>query len=272
MRKTKHESRLFTALKKGCTFLTASTTMFTLALPTLTAQASPMNHDEQQSTTAEPMNFGDSDQFKVLWQPFTATYEIRSSKVPFTGKVERSLNQSPEGHWVANSNAKAFASKVHETSHFMLTSDCKVKSTAFSYKRKVFGKTKAWSITTDWATQQIHYQAKKQDQKLDFTSETLADRLSEQFSVRCFVGMGVEHFTIDAVRRDQLKTQKYKRIGSENLDTAIGTIEAVKVEKQHESDKRKTSLWFSPQHNYRLVKLIQTDEGETLTIDIKKLP
>lgn len=282
MRKLKTQSHPSNALKKGSAVFA---TTLALALPSHTLHASPPDQnqtssapDTMQTTQAKPQQDNllqqpnTRDTLTALWQPFTATYEIRSSKVPFTGRVERSLNQSPEGHWVASSKAKAFASKVQETSHFMITDGCQVKSTAFSYKRKVFGKTKDWSITMDWPEKQIHYKTKKQTQTLSLTTDTLADRLSEQFSVRCFVSMGAEAFTINTIRRDQLKTQSFKRMGQETLDTALGTLEAIKVEKEHDSDKRKTTLWFSPEHNYRLIKLIQQDDDETLTIDVKALP
>lgn len=233
------------------------------------AAKSPQNANV--TTTQSPI-MGPIMADTMIWQPFKATYQIKSSKVPFTGNVERSLSQNDAGQWVANSTAKAFASKVYETSHFTLGQNCLVKSNAFSYKRKVFGKTKAWTITTDWTSKQFKYESHKTSQTVPFTGDALADRLSEQFSVRCFVATGADTFSIDTVRRDELKTQLFKRIGQENLETALGTLETIKIEKQHDSDSRETHLWFSPKHNFRLVKLVQTDEDETLTIEIKSLP
>jgi len=204
------------------------------------------------------------------WTPSSATYEISSSKVPFKGRVERSLRQDPAGHWIARSSAKAFASRITETSLFNVGPGCTVKTAQFTYERKVFGKTKAWHISTDWTEKQIGYSTQGQTQTSPFNTASLADRLSEQYSVRCFVRSGAEVFSIHVVRKDQLKQQTFKRLGVEILATPQGELETIKVEKEYESDDRKTSLWFAPNLDYQLVKIVQHDDGETITIELRE--
>ncbi|MEJ2756749.1 MAG: DUF3108 domain-containing protein, partial [Gammaproteobacteria bacterium] len=201
-------------------------------------------------------------------------YSIRSSAIPFEGKITRALRQNQNGEWEAHTHAKAFASSVEENSRFTLQ-DCDVKSQHFYYKRTVFGKKKFWSLHFDWPNKRVTYTLEKSDDQhppLAIETASLADRLSEQFSVQCHVSRGEASFTLPAIHKDKVSIHHYQIVGEELLETPNGKLSTIKVIKQHENPERITTVWLAPSYRYLMVRLIQKDDDETLRVEIKQFP
>ena len=74
----------------------------------------------------------------------------------------------------------------------------------------------------------------------------LANQTGNLFEIPIVDGVGIE-------------IQRFRIIGEEVLDSAIGTLNCVIVERIKEvDDKRTTTIWFAKDHSYLLAKLEQT--------------
>jgi hypothetical protein len=76
-------------------------------------------------------------------------------------------------------------------------------------------------------------------------------------------------FEIPIVDGADIEIQRFRIIGEEVLDSAIGSLNCVIVERIKEvDDKRTTTIWFAKDHFYLLAKLEQTT-ASGLTINLK---
>ena len=57
------------------------------------------------------------------------------------------------------------------------------------------------------------------------------------------------------------------------METALGNFKAIKLRRDRGTDsKRETWIWFAPELNYQLVKLLQTEtDGKSYSLVIKAL-
>ncbi|MFT4749479.1 MAG: hypothetical protein ACI9E4_001156 [Pseudohongiellaceae bacterium] len=76
-------------------------------------------------------------------------------------------------------------------------------------------------------------------------------------------------FEIPIIDGADIEIQRFKIIAEEVLDSAIGRLDCVIVERiKDDDDKRTTTIWFAKDHSYLLAKLKQTTAGG-LTISLE---
>jgi hypothetical protein len=76
-------------------------------------------------------------------------------------------------------------------------------------------------------------------------------------------------FEIPIIDGADVEIQRFKIIAEEVLDSAIGRLDCVIVERiKDDDDKRTTTIWFAKDHSYLLAKLKQTTAGG-LTISLE---
>ena len=78
-------------------------------------------------------------------------------------------------------------------------------------------------------------------------------------------------FEIPIVDGADIEIQRFRIIGEEVLDSAIGSLNCVIVERIKEvDDKRTTTIWFAKDHSYLLSKLEQTTaSGLTISLELE---
>ena len=57
----------------------------------------------------------------------------------------------------------------------------------------------------------------------------------------------------------QVKNYHFKVVGTETLETPIGQLTTVKVARVRENNARETIFWLSPEHDFLLVQLRQSE-------------
>jgi hypothetical protein len=78
-------------------------------------------------------------------------------------------------------------------------------------------------------------------------------------------------FEIPIVDGADIEIQRFRIVGEEVLDSAIGSLNCVIVERIKEvDDKRTTTIWFAKDHSYLLAKLEQTTaSGLTISLELE---
>jgi hypothetical protein len=83
------------------------------------------------------------------------------------------------------------------------------------------------------------------------------DKLMHQAILRGDVAAGIQHIEYPIADRSDIKPYVYDVLGSEEVVTARGTVQAIKVR------KGTTTFWLAPEWDYLLVKLLQENDDST---------
>ncbi len=99
----------------------------------------------------------------------------------------------------------------------------------------------------------------------------VVDKLSYQVALVRDLRLGKKEFAYQVADRGKVRTISYKIIGEEKLDTPWGQQQTVKVERVTDSNERITVLWFAPDLDFMVVRLVQNDSGTKMSATIKEL-
>lgn len=200
--------------------------------------------------------------------PFTHYYKLKHSKSPLKIKAVRSLKELQNGQYRIELNAKTLLAKSSEFAEFSWK-NCTSTPNQYSYYRKGFGKKKTNLIEFNWAKKQATSHYKKQQYTYPLTPDTM-DKISQAFSIQCLLSKGHPEMSFTVAEKNKTKVMRYIVNGQETISTSIGSVNAIKVSRIHRNPERSTSLWFATDHNYTLIKMIQTQDNATLQLTIYK--
>ncbi len=204
-------------------------------------------------------------------EPFKAVYSSEwDLGFSLSGEAVRQLQQTGNG-WKLSLDASAMVASLSESSKLRFTS-AGVEPQSYRYKRKVLGKKRTSELEFNWQNHQASSQVSDDPWQLDIPAGTL-DKLSYQLQLRLDLINDRETLEYQVADNGKLKTYRFVREGEEEVTTELGTFNAVKVRRDRGPDsKRQTWLWFAPQLNYQLVRLLQTEtDGKRYALVIKEL-
>ncbi len=97
------------------------------------------------------------------------------------------------------------------------------------------------------------------------------DDLSGYLVAKEQLARGAVDVRFDVVDRGEVREHYYKVVNRTMLDTPVGRIKAVHLERiRGEDNARKTQIWLAPDHDYLLLKLVQTEpDGSTVELNIR---
>ena len=72
------------------------------------------------------------------------------------------------------------------------------------------------------------------------------------------------------VRKTSIDTANFKRSGTSKLTVPAGTYDVVRIDRVHDDRGRATSFWLAPSLNYLPVKVSQTNDGKTISMELTK--
>ena len=127
-------------------------------------------------------------------------------------------------------------------------------------------------ITFDWRENVAHYESHGTSWQLKVPPGTM-DKLNHFLALMRDLGRGARHvkYTIADSRR-RLTDYVFSEIGEESVDTALGTLEAVVVRREHANQRRRTTFWCARALGYFPVKIVHEErDGTPLTLRIESL-
>lgn len=207
---------------------------------------------------------------------FTATYQVQRDSMAL-GSARFTL--SPQGescylyHGVARPEgiAALVAGETVEQSHFCLHGG---KIRPLSYKtQEDGGKGDSYTLSFDW----INRSVRTDNSAARKLSADGVDPLSLQIALRKLLSdaggsLPTTPIEMVVVEDDKEKTYNFRVIGRESLQTPIGTLEAVRVDRVDDS-KRQLRLWLAPSLDYLPIKVEQQRRKGAITrLSIDALP
>lgn len=212
-------------------------------------------------------------------QPFSANYTADWKQLPFSGKAERSLQADSDGTWKLEFSASMLVAGLNETSWLTLHNG-EVRPLKYRYSRTGLGKSKSIKQDFDWTTQ--HVTGSDRGTPINATLiQGVQDKSSYQLALQRDVAEGKTSMSYQVFDGDELDTYDFRVLGEESVETMVGTVDAIKVERVRDptQSKRITILWFAKDWDYLLVRLQQVEKDgkeyqiilEDATVNDKKV-
>lgn len=214
--------------------------------------------DKQQTSTAKATSHTSPTPFKA---EYSATYN--GMPIAMSRTLERTL-----GLYKATTTASNFLGSIREEESFRVDEKAKLRPTQYHYQRAILGKDRSEDTTFDRSGRRVSSTYKGNTINLDSPSPILAP-LSYQMQMQLDLLQGRKDFRYTVATRGKLKDYRYKVVRQEKLQTPLGTLDTMVMERQRDDDERKTLVWLAKKFQYLPVKLIQEEDGEHYEMQIK---
>ncbi|MBZ2188305.1 DUF3108 domain-containing protein [Alcanivorax sp. JB21] len=191
---------------------------------------------------------------------FSFTYGLSGSGVPFSIAADRTLEREGEDGWKMEIRARNILGSIRETTRFSWQ-DCTPQSTSYSYRRRGLGRTREANLDIDRDTNiAVAHRDGRDAQEFDIDDAT-TDILSQTLGLQCRLMRGErDDISIDVASERRRETMIYQATGEENVRVPAGRFDAVRVIRVRDDDSdRQTLLWFAPELDYALIKMVQDD-------------
>jgi len=213
----------------------------------------------------------------VFPKPFEATYTADYRGLPISATGIRSLRREDtqdSQRYIFSSRAVSLFAKLNEASTFTLESNQLVPA-RYQYERTGLGKNKTQDTRFDWASGLANDVAL--DEAFTFNPSTLfSDRLLYQLRLQ----VDLINTPVDSIRsktwtylifdRGRMKEYVFEMADEESIDTALGTIDTIRLERKNEDSSKRTTLWLAPSLEYMLIRFVQEDDGDSFSLALKE--
>jgi hypothetical protein len=187
----------------------------------------------------------------------------RYNKLDLEGQGK--LVPGEDGGFVMSQTSSRLGSRISETSDLERV-DGQLRVRRYDREQKILGIGREQHAVFDWARGTIENSGRREGE-LPLEGQCF-DPLSYQLALRCDIAQGLERMDYRLVRGGKLSSYRFRRIASESLDTALGTLDTVVVERVHD-EERSTRLWFATELNYLLVRLEQQDPEDDIDVTLQ---
>jgi len=210
--------------------------------------------------------------------PYSATYEVRRNGDPL-GTATVVFRQLPNGryelrsHTVGSQGLAAIAGvDLDEHSVLRLSGDVP-ETVAYSYRQKMAWKSKSRDIRVDADARRIQYTDKDRDYSPPYRPGVI-DRNAITVALMADVAAGKPgdlQYLIPG--KDELETWTYRAGAPERIQSALGSEDAIRVERIRESSNgRTTTLWLGRNRGFVPLRILQKEpDGETIEMRITSL-
>jgi hypothetical protein len=182
-------------------------------------------------------------------QPYNARYSVyRNGKL--TAMTEVLLEQSGD-HWIIKSEARG----THGLARLLRARDNEYVEgrevdgrfipERFERHLRVAGIDDIWSATFDWDAKSVQIIEGKDELTLDLVDGAM-DPLSLKLDMRLRLNEENPDMLFWMVDEDEIKEQQFRILETEWLETSLGCLETIPVERVRTNSKRYTRAWHAP--------------------------
>ena len=204
--------------------------------------------------------------------PHKAKYTAYVKKgISLNGEAIRELKQLKNGQWLYSFDVESFAADIEESTTFSYQNG-HITPHSYAYELSpFFAPDRKRKVTFNWPKKTVESSYKKKKWTLEKILSNSQDRLSYQLQMLVDVQSGKKNMVYPIVHKGKIKDSQFRVIREEPLQTALGTLNSILVEKvRAETKKRKTLLWFAKDHAFLLLKMNQVEkDGDEYEINIQ---
>ncbi|MCH8499578.1 MAG: DUF3108 domain-containing protein [Marinobacter sp.] len=231
--------------------------LFALGLPSV-AWAEPTAEPEQQAQVEE-----------IPLTPMSATYKASLERgLGLSGTATRSLRQQDDGLWQLRFNVRSMVANIEESVIFRWENNQVIP---LRYRYRLSGwaiRNRTNTIDFNWARGEAYgdFRGRKVTVPLQ---EGALDPLGFQQQLLMDLKAGKEDMVYQVVDRRGYDENRFAVLGEEMITNSLGTNRAIKLEKVRNDSKRETLMWFAPDLDYTLIRLLQVEpDGTRYEIDL----
>lgn len=212
-----------------------------------------------------------------LPQPFQASYtaDYRGLPISATGVRSFFVNQDDEETtYTFSSKALSLFAKLYETSTFS-PNGAELRPLRYQYERTGLGKNKTQDLQFNWVDGVVTDQTSSDQYSLNREAR-FSDRLLYQLQLQVDLFNAPQEdlietlWTYDIFDAGRIKQYVFQVIDQELLETALGPIQTLRLEKRNDDSEKRTALWLAPEFEYMLVRFIQEDGRNSFSLELKE--
>lgn len=196
---------------------------------------------------------------------YEAEYSARYSGFPI--KAAHSLRRTNNGYEL-RIEASNFLGKITEEEQFHLDQQGAIMPDGYRHHRSILRNTRKESMAVDHEGMTISSSRKGEQTELDFRAGQLGP-LSHQLELARDLKAGVAELSYAVIIRGGIRDYRYQRLGEEDMETALGTLRVVKLERVRDNSDRETKIWLAPELNYQPVLLRQIEDGSSYELTLQ---
>lgn len=193
-------------------------------------------------------------------KPYNANYSAKFNGMDI--EANHRLEQLESGQYRETLKAKNIFGKINEQALFSLSDEQQLIPLEYKYERSLMGVKRAEQQLFDWTSQQLQY-SKKDQLKLVPLEPGALDIITHKLQLRSDLSSGQDSFSYQVMSRGKLKQYNYRVMAREVLDTAIGPLNTVLVQRIREDNNRTTRIWLASDWDYLAVQLEQVENGDS---------
>ena len=191
------------------------------------------------------------------------------------GTAERSLIKNDNESYRLTTDARALVASLTESSLFRLIGD-QIQPNHYRYQRKVLNKTSDVEVAFDWPNQKVKNTAEGSSWVMDIVPHTLdkqSVQLRLQLDLAAIPAVDGKAYAYEVADGGYLKTYIFIAEGEDLIETPLGKYMSVRIKRDRgESTDRETWIWFAPELDYTIVRILQKEaDGKRYQLDMKQL-
>lgn len=208
-----------------------------------------------------------TSEYQPKVSPYRATYSAKFSGLNIN--AIHKLNEIEPGIYRESLKAKNFIGSLNEQSTFKLTADQQLLPIKYSYSRSVFGQDRSEMQNFDWQSSKVQYQ-KNGSAKTELEIESgFLDMITHRLQLRLDLIAGKQVFSYPVISRGKLKQYDYRVVSEQILQTAIGPLNTVKVERVIDDTEKTVNVWLATDWDFLIVKLQQSQGKDGHHLELK---
>ncbi|RUO33170.1 hypothetical protein CWE14_08055 [Aliidiomarina soli] len=180
------------------------------------------------------------------------------------GDASRILEQLDDGTWryyTVTSASLLFLSDHRENETIFRMQDGRVVPESFEYSRSGTGSDRALNVRFDRENERI-VDASGNEVDIEWDADLL-DPNAVLHQLQLDVAGGDDSWMYSLVdEKGNQRDYEFARVKTETLNLPYGEVEAIRIDRVRESDRRQTYFWFAPELNYTMVRMQQIKEGK----------
>lgn len=115
-----------------------------------------------------------------------------------------------------------------------------------------------------WARHRASIDSRGEEKTLTIPVGTL-DNSSLQLALMYDAGKGAARTSHPVISRGELKTYTFNNLGTESIETPLGSFETVKLQRRKDDDENTTyTTWYAPKLHYLPVKVENREDGDVV--------
>jgi len=206
---------------------------------------------------------------------FKAEYDVYRSGVKIA-RLERSFTRQADGNLLYRSetNVTGIASmfrkdRIIEESRWQYTNG-KVVPQFYQYLHTGTSRDRNVTVEFDWKSGLIINSINGSPWRMT-TSEGILDKLLYQYSIMLDMQAGKSSLRYTVADGGTEKIYIFEKLGEEILETPLGNLKTIKMERRRPDSDRISMFWSAPDIGYLPVKLENIDDGVKTIVVIRSV-